>query len=79
MPIFDYKCPKCGHENKDKLVKSSDKKVICECGADMVKIPSFPSFHLKGSGFYDTDYKGKDKKRAQGEAKEKAIPIKKSE
>ena len=33
MPIFDYHCNQCGHDEVDKLVRSSDTEVKCpHCG-----------------------------------------------
>ena len=36
MPIYDYICPSCGHQAKDRLVKRSeaDSQVCPACGAD---------------------------------------------
>ena len=48
---------------------------ICpSCGGPMKKMISNTSFVLKGSGWYVTDYAGKDKKEAKGvsDKKEKA-------
>lgn len=36
MPIFDYKCRKCGAKF-EKIVKSADEQVVCEeCGGKAV-------------------------------------------
>ncbi len=51
MPIFEYKCNKCGTEFEE-LVSSTDSKVECpECGSSDVDklISGFASLH--GSGF----------------------------
>lgn len=64
MPIYEYACQKCRHEF-DALQKVSDGplKKCPECGALRLKrLISAPSFHLKGTGWYETDFK-KDGKR----------------
>ena len=66
MPIYEYACKQCGHQF-DVLQKVSDPVLTdCpECGqAELRKLISAPVFRLKGSGWYETDFKsGKDKKR----------------
>jgi putative FmdB family regulatory protein len=70
MPIYEYRCASCGAE-LEKLQKISDPPLIeCpECGKDsLVKLVSASSFRLKGSGWYETDFKtGKKKNGAAGE------------
>ncbi len=60
MPIYEYRCPNCGHEF-EKLVKFSDPPPPCpECGhPETAKRVSQTTFHLKGGGWYVTDYKDK--------------------
>ena len=64
MPIYEYRCEKCGHQ-EDALQKMSD-DVLTECPAchehALIKLVSAPNFRLKGSGWYETDFK-KDNKR----------------
>ncbi|MBE0556753.1 MAG: zinc ribbon domain-containing protein [Proteobacteria bacterium] len=72
MPIYEYKCKKCGKEFEmfqgiaDPAVKS------CRfCRGPVHKMMSLSSFHLKGSGWYATDYGGKkapggEKKKEEG-------------
>lgn len=61
MPIYEYECPKCGRfeivqKVSDKPAKAkpdcSDKK--CPCSAKRILSPA--AFHLKGAGWYKTDY-----------------------
>lgn len=61
MPIYEYECPVCG--KFETIQKASEKplKVCPQCkevGKDskVAKIVSTASFHLKGSGWYKTDY-----------------------
>lgn len=64
MPIYEYRCESCGHE-LERLQKMSDDplKDCPECGASALrKVISPVGFRLKGSGWYETDFK-KDNKR----------------
>jgi putative FmdB family regulatory protein len=60
MPIYAYKCASCGHA-KDVLQKISD-PVLSECPAcgkaTFQKQLTAAGFQLKGSGWYETDFKG---------------------
>ena len=60
MPIYEYKCNKCGREY-DLFQKITDPAVTsCKfCKGRVTKLISLSSFHLKGSGWYVTDYGGK--------------------
>jgi putative FmdB family regulatory protein len=59
MPIYEYQCESCGHR-QDALQKISDPP-LSECGAcgqpGLRKLMSAPRFRLKGSGWYETDFK----------------------
>jgi putative FmdB family regulatory protein len=65
MPIYEYECKKCGHF-EEVMQKISDPPVSeCpECHGAMKKLMSMNSFHLKGSGWYVTDYAGKNRSSA---------------
>ncbi|MCD6294788.1 MAG: zinc ribbon domain-containing protein [Deltaproteobacteria bacterium] len=71
MPIYEYECDKCGN-HVEVLQKFTDPPILeCEqCHAGMKKLISHSSFHLKGTGWYVTDYASKNK-NSQVEAKEK--------
>lgn len=60
MPIYAYKCASCGHA-KDVLQKMSD-PVLTACPAcgktTFQKQLTAAGFQLKGSGWYETDFKG---------------------
>ena len=74
MPIYEYLCGACGH-SLDALQKISDEPLVhCPtCGEPQLKRQlSAPRFRLKGSGWYETDFKGKgDKKRNLAESDSK--------
>ena len=40
MPIYDFKCPKCDRERKDVFTRTWQEGVRCECGEEMLKVPS---------------------------------------
>ncbi len=64
MPIYEYGCQKCDHM-MDALQKIADAPLVdCpQCGEPgLRRLLSAPSFRLKGSGWYETDFK-KDKQR----------------
>ena len=66
MPFYEYECPKCGYHD-EVLQKISDKPLTkCpSCGkSGLKKLISAPVFRLKGSGWYETDFKSdKENKR----------------
>ncbi len=72
MPFYEYECTKC-HHHTEVLQRISDPPVTkCEkCKGKMKKLISHSSFHLKGSGWYVTDYASKsggyDGKTGSGE------------
>jgi len=82
MPIYEYACEQCGH-NLEKLQKMSDDPLTdCpECEQPSLKKQiSAVGFRLKGSGWYETDFKGKSKKPTdKTDNKSESKPSKKSE
>jgi len=72
MPIYEYVCNACGHEFEE-WQKISDAPVqrCPSCGKRKVeRLVSLSAFHLKGTGWYVTDYAGKKSGSAPGEKKE---------
>jgi len=65
MPIYEYECSKCG-EIEEVFQKFSDKPLVkCKrCSGRLHKIISHSSFHLKGTGWYVTDYANKSRTTA---------------
>jgi putative FmdB family regulatory protein len=81
MPFYEYECPNCGYRD-EVLQKITDKplKKCPSCGkTGLKKLMSAPVFRLKGSGWYETDFKsdkenkrnlaGADKEEAKSETK----------
>jgi putative FmdB family regulatory protein len=60
MPIYEYECAKCGHIHEI-MQKMSEKPLTkCpDCSGKLHKLISQSAFHLKGSGWYVTDYSNK--------------------
>ena len=76
MPIYEYSCEKCG-DTVERIQKFSDPLLTEheECGGPLTKLISQSSFHLKGDGWYVTDYARKDKTEdADGDKKESKKP-----
>ncbi len=81
MPIYEYHCSACDQEI-EVIQKMSDAplKKCPECGKNkLTKLVSAAGFKLKGTGWYETDFKGGNKK-AEKPAKpaEKKKPAKSS-
>lgn len=61
MPTYEYKCPKC--KKVIEVIQSINCEwgVLCaDCKIEMTKgFGGGTGLHFKGSGFYETDYKGK--------------------
>ena len=74
MPIYEYKCSACNHE-LESLQKFSDAPLVkCPaCGKDtLTKLVSAAGFQLKGSGWYQTDFRGSGAKPPAAPASGKA-------
>lgn len=60
MPIYEYICQKCS-QTHEFLQKMSDAPLV-DCPAchqpSLIKQVSAAAFHLKGGGWYATDFKG---------------------
>ncbi len=57
MPLYEYRCRKCGAV-VEKIQKFSDSPLVkCEkCGGKLEKLVSASAIQFKGSGWYVTDY-----------------------
>jgi putative FmdB family regulatory protein len=65
MPVYEYECTKCGRV-EEAFQRFSDKPLSkCrQCSGRLHKLISQSAFHLKGSGWYVTDYTNKSKTSA---------------
>ena len=61
MPTYDYKCPKCNSAKQIQHKMNDMPCVVCDkCFVNMNKgFGGGIGLHFKGTGFYETDYKGK--------------------
>lgn len=59
MPVYEYQCTACGQVQETFQKISAPPLEICsQCKGHLKKLISQSSFHLKGSGWYVTDYGG---------------------
>ncbi len=75
MPIYEYSCEKCGAVLEITQRMADPPLEIhngaAKCGGKLTKLMSSNSFHLKGTGWYKTDYatpSKADSKKEQGES-----------
>ncbi|HPY35480.1 MAG TPA: zinc ribbon domain-containing protein [Smithellaceae bacterium] len=77
MPIYEYKCQKCGRQFESfQGINDPDLKSCKFCRGKVNKLMSMTSFTLKGTGWYATDYAGKKprpSKTKEREATEKSV------
>jgi len=75
MPIYEYKCKKCGKEY-ELFQRISDPAVkTCKfCKGPIHKLISLSTFHLKGSGWYVTDYGGKKAPTSEAKKEDSGTP-----
>jgi putative FmdB family regulatory protein len=60
MPIYEYECPRCGRFDTLQKMSAPALDVHDVCGSKVTKLMSASAFALKGSGFYITDYGGRN-------------------
>ena len=75
MPIYEYQCEACGaHLEKLQKIRDPALKDCPQCNKSRLKkLISATSFRLKGTGWYETDFKaGKKKHGIEDKAKNKA-------
>lgn len=70
MPIYEYQCRACGNEHEALQKISAEPLLICPaCNEpELLKKISAAGFRLKGSGWYETDFKSGNKKNVAGES-----------
>ncbi len=79
MPIYEYRCLKCGHQFEKMQNISDDAVKRCEkCGEQVTRLFHPVAVRFKGSGFYTTDYGKRSRKREASGGKAKAKKEKKS-
>ena len=81
MPFYEYQCSACNH-HLELLQKISDAPLrkCPECGKQQLKrLISAPVFRLKGSGWYETDFKSDNEQKRNIASKEEATESKPEE
>jgi len=69
LPLYEYKCVKCGHRfEKIENHSASETKKCPKCGAKAGRQLSAPAIQFKGSGWYVTDYAGKNSAASSSES-----------
>ena len=66
MPIYEYRCLDCNHQEEHLQKVSEAPLTVCpSCGKPSYKkLVSAAGFQLKGSGWYATDFRNKGAKAA---------------
>jgi len=69
MPIYEYQCEACGHEYE--ALQKVNAEPLRQCPVcnepKLIKKISAAGFRLKGSGWYETDFKKGSKRNVAGE------------
>ncbi len=73
MPIYEYRCDACGHQ--EEFLQKVSEPPLTECPVchkpTFTKLLSAAGFQLKGSGWYATDFKNKSAKPAEKKSEDK--------
>jgi putative FmdB family regulatory protein len=57
MPLYDYRCHKCGETFEVRQKFSDELLTVHEsCGGELERLISAPALQFKGTGWYVTDY-----------------------
>lgn len=72
MPIYEYRCEKCGNQFEVmQKVSDSPLKACPTCKGRLTKLISQTAFQLKGSGWYLTDYARKSESKSETKSETK--------
>ncbi len=76
MPIYEYACTECEHKFEVIQKMNDDLLVKCpKCEKDSLKkLVSAAAFHLKGTGWYKTDFANKTENKADKKEDKKSAP-----
>lgn len=65
MPLYEYRCLKCGHQfEKIQSFSAPEEKECPVCKGEVERLISAPAIQFKGAGWYVTDYAGKGGSKA---------------
>ena len=75
MPNYDYQCEKCGKFEIWQSIKDDAMKACPTCGSKVERLISVGvGLVLKGSGFYQNDYKNTSPTSTEGKPSESTAP-----
>jgi putative FmdB family regulatory protein len=74
MPIYEYDCPTCGRFEVLQKMSAAPLDVHEACGEKVTRAMSASAFAFKGSGFYLTDYGGRNAAAITGRGEPKGEP-----
>ncbi|XPV75859.1 MAG: FmdB family zinc ribbon protein [Desulfovibrio sp.] len=67
MPIYEYGCGKCNFIFEEWQTGFEERTMPCpKCGTEASRVMSQTSFHLKGEGWYVTEYGNKASGASEG-------------
>jgi len=75
VPLYEYRCKKCGHQfEKIQSFSAPEVKECPQCHGEVERLLSAPAIQFKGSGWYVSDYakKGGSMKASADGAKDGA-------
>ncbi len=80
MPVYEYECTQCG-QTEEAFQKFSDKALTrcSHCSGKLRKLISHSAFHLKGTGWYVTDYANRSKSTQNASASKTKEPAEKTD
>ena len=80
MPLYEYKCKKCG-KVMEKIRKFSDPPLTVHegCGGELDQLLSSPAIQFKGAGWYVTDYAKKSSVASNNSSSDASSSSEKSE
>ncbi len=72
MPLYEYKCLKCGrHTDKIENVSGPQLKKCPHCGGKVESVITAPSIQFKGAGWYVNEYGTKKTSGGDGDKADK--------
>jgi putative FmdB family regulatory protein len=75
MPMYDYQCKKCGHFEIYQSIKDDALKKCPTCKSKVERLISANvGFVLKGSGFYQNDYKNNGSSKGKSKSAADKLP-----
>jgi putative FmdB family regulatory protein len=75
MPTYEYQCEKCGSFEQWQSIKDAALQTCPTCGSPVKRLVSANvGFILKGSGFYQNDYKNKNNTNLKEKTSTPAVP-----